>query len=270
MAVRHEFPYRFNTFDVGVFIEIYLPKKMRYQGVLYESLRTGFDFKKVKEHLTEPDKFVRISEFLEDDEGLYKLYDSGDRGKIEERVEDMEEAFCGYSIYEVDGVFFNKMSFEQAKAENKDETTTITVNPFVVEERTQVIRLMFSPNIEDMLKTLKLDKYNDFKKFSRMRRFAERCLVSQIEAEEEIEKLEKRIEEGGITDMDEIKLIGDKSYIFKYTKKWIEDVDLFICGYLLYSICQEIGELYKGGERSEDEIWVTSFWNCNINKITKR
>jgi hypothetical protein len=150
MAVRHTFPYHFNTFDVGVFIEIYLPKKIRYQGLLYNSLRTGFDFEAVKTHLKSPDKFTRIREFFEDDEALCELYDFGDSDAIRARVEDMEETFYGYSMYEVDGVFFNKMRFEQRQDEEE------RINQFVSEERTQVIRLMFSPNIENVFKKIKL------------------------------------------------------------------------------------------------------------------
>ena len=108
MAEKNIFPYKFNSYDPAIFVEIYLPKKIRYQGVLYKSLRTGFNFEEVKKHLIDPEEFTNISEFLEDYKGLYERYQRGNPREIEDQVSKMEEAFYGFSMYEVNGVFFNK------------------------------------------------------------------------------------------------------------------------------------------------------------------
>ena len=36
--------------EPGIYVELYLPKKSKYQETLYETLTKGFDLKKVKEH----------------------------------------------------------------------------------------------------------------------------------------------------------------------------------------------------------------------------
>src|SRR5215831_6943210 len=96
------FPYHFNSFEPSVFVEIYLPKKIRYQGALYRSLRNGFDFEAVKKHLTTdvPETRRNIEEFLKDYSGI-RL------GNIQEKAQKMEPVFCGFSMYEVAGVFFD-------------------------------------------------------------------------------------------------------------------------------------------------------------------
>ena len=33
-----QMPYKFNTYEPGVFVELYLPKKAKYQGRLYDAL----------------------------------------------------------------------------------------------------------------------------------------------------------------------------------------------------------------------------------------
>jgi len=119
MAEQKMFPYKFNTIESAMFVEIYLPKKIRYQGVLYKSLRTGFDFKKVKDHLKNPDEFMMIGEFLEDYEVLNELYKSEDSLAIQKRVDDMEETFYGYSMYEVDGVFSIKRGLRNPRPKTK-------------------------------------------------------------------------------------------------------------------------------------------------------
>jgi len=45
------FRYKSSGFsEPGIYVELYLPKKSKYQETLYETLTRGFDLKKVKEH----------------------------------------------------------------------------------------------------------------------------------------------------------------------------------------------------------------------------
>jgi hypothetical protein len=274
MAGLRKFPYKFNTYDPAIFVEIYLPKKIRYQGVLYKSLRTGFDFKKVKNHLKNPKEFVLISEFLEDYKGLYELYQRGKPEQIKKRVDYMEEMFYGYSMYEVDGVFFNKIRFMQSKAKDK------RIGQFIAEERVQFLRMIFFPNIESILGGLGIDEEQNRKEFHRMRSFIKRCIASTSSTYEsdsiygskmEIERskyqadLEDNPRRNTVMDS-----IARQKEVFDKIRKWIDDVVLFLFGFVMYKICREIGQLHREGERPEDEIWITSLGNLDVNRITWR
>lgn len=43
--------YEFHFGDPDLFVELYLPKKAEYQGVLYKALTDGFGIEKVRNHL---------------------------------------------------------------------------------------------------------------------------------------------------------------------------------------------------------------------------
>ena len=110
--------YRVTPGQPTVQVEIYLPKKAHYQGVLYRTLTEGFDQKQVEQHFR--DHHADIALFL-----------------IEAGFSDLpiairlpENYFTGYSMYEVDGVYFSGGG--------------------IVEERTQVIRLLFSRDSGDL------------------------------------------------------------------------------------------------------------------------
>ena len=53
--------------------------------------------------------------------------------------------------------------------------------------------------------------------------------------------------------------------IAKEVKRWIDDINLFIFGYLVRRFWEEA----VAQELKEDEIWVASFFNLNLN-IVKR
>lgn len=108
--------YRFYPGEASVFVEIYLPKKARFQGVLYDTLTDGFKPAKVRDHLTMYKS--RIESLMQ---GYYSVEYSSSV------VESMGVIMGGYSLYEVDGVFLN------------EEDGSVS------EERTQVIRIMFRP-----------------------------------------------------------------------------------------------------------------------------
>jgi hypothetical protein len=257
MDATQTFPYRFNRFEPALFVEIYLPKKIRYQGVLYESLRKGFDFENVKNHLKKLDNFVQISEFLEDYEELYKIYKKGDIKEIEDRVDKIQQSFYGYSMYEVDGVFFNQTAFD--KRQNRNEK----INKFIAEENVQVIRMIFMPDSKKILNDLNINREKDRLEFYEMRGFLKRVLQNQYECESEIEQEKKAISK-------DITRLEKREAIYKKVSDWINDVALFLFGFVIYKICQEIKELQKQDEKLEDEIWVTTFGNLEINRITRR
>src|SRR5262245_1136935 len=94
--------YAFNPSEHGIFVEIYLPKKAEFQRTLYQALTEGFDIEMVRSHFQA--KQERINSFLR---GHYSC---------QGRIEGMRQVFYGYSMYEVDGVYYdskNKKTFEE-------------------------------------------------------------------------------------------------------------------------------------------------------------
>ncbi len=128
--------YELNETQLGINVELLLPKKANYQGALYSALTDGFDKEKVHNYLHAPDRKPQIKDFLSSyvsitDES-YDWY-SNKIGKI----------FKGYSMYEVDGVFWDE--------EHKR----------TIEENTQVIRMIFIPPYKAIEGKLGLDGRNE-------------------------------------------------------------------------------------------------------------
>lgn len=158
MGSKNSFPYHFHGYEPGIFVEVFLPKKSKYQGRLYETLTNGFHIKNVKENFRKnrkqiADLLVRFSEVGE-------ITDS--------RINSMKPLYWGYSIYEVDGVFFN------AKKE-------------IAEERNQIIRIIFLPDIE------KIEALSPKKNDKEVRRIVKKYLSSDSEERKKIARSYKKV-----------------------------------------------------------------------------
>jgi|SRR3972149_5247892 len=125
--------YEFQRGYRGVFAEIYFPKKVVHQGTIFNALREGYYENKVKDYLC-----LNIDTLLEElqdypdlfDPDQYK-FDKPIQGAIiigpkeaKERIDKYRSPFKGWSLYQVDGVFF-------------DEEDNL------IEEATQVVRVIF-------------------------------------------------------------------------------------------------------------------------------
>jgi len=186
MNTKQPFGYRFNRFKPALFVEIYLPKKIRYQGALYECLRAGFDFAAVQTHLQDSAHFMHIAEFLDDYEELYEIYNGGNIAQVSERVNRMEQVFYGYSMYEVDGVFFDQDRFEKRDKHKEG------IGKFIVEENVQVIRMMFMPNMKKTLAAVGVIRQNH-EDFYTMRAFFKNCLENQYALGYNIKRQKKNL-----------------------------------------------------------------------------
>jgi hypothetical protein len=228
MLINNKFPYQVQDSENGMFVEIYLPKKSHFQGTLYDTLTKGFNISDVKKHLLDTKKQPSILKLL----SLYAVPIIS-KGFKDDRINKMEQIFWGYSLYEVDGVFSNF----------KDGKITVT------EERTQIIRIMFVPNIEILQDAIMTEGIEESS--SNLTR-----LVHKIFLADEIEA--KKLSS-------EYKLFP---LIIKYLEDWTWDITLFLFGYIIYEICEKIKNLSESGDITpEDEIWVTSFWNFQISRI---
>ena len=214
MRSQVPFLYRFHTYEPALFIEFYLPKKAKYQGILYKSLTEGFNIDGVKNHLKSRSKIRRqINEFL--------AYDSL-REYSDTRIDEMKKFKWGYSMYEVDGAFW-----DDRIAGTEDE-------------RTQVIRIMFRFDLEELMHQCRIDREGYLDMRDLIRDSFETSTTGRMNL---------------ARDRPSAKEVS----IIKYIDHWVDDIALFVFGYLLFKICAEV---------NEQEIWVTSFGNLQLNRVT--
>lgn len=257
--------YEFEPGKRSIFAEIYFPKKVAYQGAIFEALEGGLNEEYVRTEL------VRLSQLLLETElSVYPHWFDPERYTTTElRIErpTLEQAksrmamyvspFHGWSMYEVDGVFLSKRKRNGRRQ--------------IDEERTQVIRLIFvfDDKVEKQATKLgHLDVYRailywimsiyghtDYDAYwnkGEMKRFLDRHGEWSPEKRRYAERHYKRLA-GAIT-------------------KWIDDCGLFIFGFLVRELWKkvvDVAEIEKG-RKLEDEIWVSSIFHFNINVMKPR
>jgi len=250
MSSRSPFKYKSSGFsEPGIFVELYLSKKAKYQRILYKTLTNGFDFELVKRHFLGSKK-KQIQTVLEHHSQWRKYSDKS--------IREMVPFYWGYSLYEVDGVFYSKMAKRKSARR-------------IIEERTQVIRLMFVPDMDTLASKLDpttierrdiLDVVKHYLRISGHRRgqhganVIDKSLIERMKDKGD-SVVGKNIENGNI------------AKILDFVEKWFDDVGLFLFGYLIFEICRGLQKLGDADEVDyEEEIWLTSFWNLNINRVT--
>lgn len=238
--------------EPGILIEILLPKKSRFQGTLYASLKDGANKRTLRDHFVQTKDDPRLKELL----GFYKVFST----YSVEDIDAYETVFRGYSIYEVDGVFYS--------TSNEAETA-----PLEYEERTQIIKLIFLPLYADHGAPLRGRRIwlariffplfpaswrNDGQTAGNDDTFAptsyEAALSKYVR-----DQIEQAL--GGPECVTE----EDKQYIL-YLIRWTNYVGLWVFGYLIYKIVKQIDNL-KTSYAPEEEIWVTSQWDYLVNKL---
>jgi len=224
--------YRFISAEPSIQVELFLPKKSSYQGILYDTLVRGLNLHKpiqvkaengleyktgFKVHFKSNEKREKsIRKLLKEYKIVTKYYD--------EFVNRQEQVFHGYSIYEVDGVFSG--------------ATT------VYEERTNVVKMIFKPDFVNLSKT------GEFKiSLRKMRKISKRYFDLPTHSKKTYTKLYPKI-----------KKKDDELSFLKYLTKWQDYVGFFLFGFILH-------ELALGENNIEEEIWVTSIWGLKINRV---
>lgn len=229
--------YVYHTDVPGIYAEVYLPKKAKYQGTIYDSLEEGFDEETVRSYLHRHEQRLR-EEFRDyrDFDGRHPLL--GETGEeATRRISRYRSTFEGYSLYDVNGSFRG------------------------LEESVQVVRIMFQcphsiipqPRAPDdrsrMLRTLvawyldrnSLDRSIDlmFQEFVRACPGVQQPPFSL--AREQFEAVLRRVQD------------------------WIDNCALFIFCYFVRRFCQRVLETRS----VEEQVWVTSFFNLSINIVTR-
>ena len=245
--------YIFARSEQSIFSEIYFPKRAAYYGTIFDALRKGFKEDFVKEYLC-----LNVQELLNDFKDYPALFDPQDYTRERrvktpvsvaealERIEAYKSPFKGWSIYSVDGVFF-------------DDATKV-----MYEEAVQVVRIMFrfessyaavaaQAGCSDVLRCIL------FSCIARQGRLYEHKLWGKAEEAQFIRNhapwpaRKRTFTKQHFAD------------IAKEVNKWIDDRALFIFAYLV----KEFGEKVLAEQLYEKEIWVTNLFDQNLNVIRR-
>lgn len=207
--------------DPGILFEIYFPKKINYQSAIYETLKKGNDHEYVLDYLEKNEEHIRL------------LFPPKLRIRLNKRRSTWEQVYFGFSLYEVDGAFF--------------------VNENIIEDRTQVIRLLVHPSYDEILKNVDDEYKEDIMEHARQFRKLPMSLSSDS-VEKYLKFYAKEIKN------DERKMLIE---VLEKMARWLEDSYVFVFGYV-------IGQLTSINEIDEKEIWVTSYRSAVINRIKFR
>lgn len=246
--------YLFTRGEGGIFAELYFPKKVEYQSTIYTSLQVGYQEQRVRDYLT-----FNAESLLTELAGYVDLLNPYQYGTVQrpetsetpveqaqKRIEMYSSPFRGWSMYEVDGMFFNRQGR-------------------IYEERTQVIRLMFRfrssytrqarrVNAIDVLRSILLSSISERGLLATENVWDERSRQHYLATHEPWQDARKR-------------RFAERYYIriCREVGKWIDDCALFIFGYLVRAFSQEVLER----ARVEEEIWVMSFSNMTLNVVRR-
>lgn len=244
-------PYILTRSERPASAEIYLPKRIAYQGIIFKSLEKGLEGECVKEYLKDNAKnllvelkgYPDILNPYQPDE--IKRQNSGHvtLKQAKKRIELYRSNFYGWSIYEVNGVFLNKEGG-------------------IDEELTQVIRIMFRFESQFQAEAEKM-RCGDalraihiwFMDFS-----------GNLWEQRPWDSAEKEKFIHHRSPWPEHKLAFVDEYfeaVIKEAAKWLGDCVLFTFGYLIRKFLETVRER---GYR-EDEIWLTSIFNLRLNVI---
>ena len=240
--------YFFNSSEPALFVEIYFPKRSAYYGAIFDALREGYDENIVKEYLRSNverliNEFVAFPDLLRPDR-----YTSINRAlpSVSEalaRIDMYKSPFGGWSVYSVDGVFFDN--------EGKP-----------IAEATQVVRVMFrfeSSFIKQAINESCFDVLRAilFWTVSRRGRLYEHKSWGKHEKARFIEQHKPWPKQ---------KIAFVQKYYTDITievGKWLDDREIFVFCYLVRNFWERV---VAEGFR-EDEIWVTSLLNLVVNVV---
>ena len=211
----------------AIFGEIYFPKRAVYQGAIFDALRHGHDEGEVIRYLR--DNAKDLLQELTEHKRLFDphYYDATQQKKTHltikgarQRFDMYKSSFKGWSVYSVDGVFFDQ-------------------HGKMYEEATQVVRLMFRfesfftnqalvAKCQDVLRSIL------FWSISRQARLSEQkpwSRAAQTQFTEEHKPWPKK----------KLGFVGQHfAGITREVAKWIDDVGLFVFGYLVRKFSENV------------------------------
>ena len=260
--------YLFTRGARGIFAEVYFPKKIGYQGIIFTALEEGYTESIVKKYLDDnvEDLLTELADFPY---GIFDPYRYGTLEKPSEPETEIEKAkkrtalyaspFRGWSMYEVDGVFFKEVK--------KEREGKVEIEEVADEERTQVVRIIFrfESEYKKHVQEQKVDCRDVFRSmlFFLMK---DRGHIAGEGPWDEATKQRFMLTHEPWRDLEKRAFVEQYfPLIAQEVRKWIEDTALFLFGYLVRKFSRKV--LEKG--RVEDEIWVTSFFDLQVNVVQK-
>lgn len=236
----------------GVFAEVYFPRRVAAQGTIFNALERGHNEAWVKRYLA-----INVDVLLQELPQHLQVFEpqrikpttkreqKPTREDALARIAEYKSPFFGWSNYIVDGVFFGK-------------------DGQMVEEATQVIRLMFnfessyaseatSTGCQDVLRAML------FWMISRGVRLAEVARWDKAELKRFMKEYEPFTPAKRAFAEKYFELVSWEVY------KWMADWFLFVFGYLVRQFSEELARRGK----PEEEIWVTMFTNLIVSVMKK-
>ncbi|WP_437228131.1 hypothetical protein SH661x_000737 [Planctomicrobium sp. SH661] len=238
-----EYPYLVKPQEPAIFVELYLPKKAVFQGMLYDALTAGFRLEKVKSHFLDADevKSRQIRSLLG------KSWTAIDYTSAD--IEQFRRVYFGYSLYDVNGVFLKSLAPDSPTLDDSDESYQ------VAEETSQVVRMVFKYSCAEE-PTVAID----FLMLALQRPLSEMSQFANLHRDEIVKQAGKH---------------ADRVFaLLEDLERWQMYVGLFVFGFLIYKICEGILNLSSDSnaqidpaELLQDEIWVTSSWSMSMNVV---
>lgn len=248
--------YLYTPTQRGVFVEVYFPKKVALQATIFTALAKGYNEQTVKKNLKTNARAL-LRELADYPTDLFDPYRYGklekpsvpetSLAKARKRIDMYSSPFKGWSMYEVDGVFFDKRGR-------------------VYEERTQVVRLLFR---FVNTRSARLARQWDCEDILRSIIFFIMRERGQIKGETPWdEAAKKRFMETHEALTDPVRQgFAERNFtrIAQEVRKWMDDCSLFTFGYLVRKFSKKVLET----ARPEEEIWVTGLFGLTVNAIRK-
>lgn len=247
--------YSFTRSERSIFTEIYFPKRAAYQGAVFDALRFGFDESRVKEYLRKKARFLRnefktFPSILDPHE-----YTTPERrktvpsiGEIEARINMYQSPFYGWSVYSVDGMYFNPDTGK------KDE------------EATQVVRIMFRfPSSAKIQAAEDEAHYHDVLRSILFWVIAQQGRLDDHKGWSDAEKATFIQRHEPWPDSKCAFVEQHFTKIAKEAAQWSGDRALFLFGYLVRNFWENVIR----EKMFEAEIWVTSFFDQQLNVIER-
>jgi hypothetical protein len=236
--------YNFHSSEPSILVELFLPKRIDYQATLYSTLKGGLML-----HDRSAGKEGYASHFMGENQNNIKRMlkeDYGIEGNYEKFVSRNRRLFTGYSTYDVMGTFSS-----EKRTKNKEL--------IIFDEATTVIKIIFKPNYAEFK--------NEMKNICHKKNITDdfianltRIVLRTSYRKNEVNSLHHYAP-----------LVNDSCYknltdnelqnCVKVIKHWIDDVGFFLFGYIVFQLSEGVNQI-------EQEIWVTSHWNFNVNRIT--
>lgn len=213
--------------------EIFLPKRMEYQSKLYEALQGGLQLENVR-------AFLRGADREDEQRRIKALIPESVTAKYTDlRIQNLQQVYFGFSLYEVDGVFVT---------DPRDPAT------HRMQERTQVVRLFFKPDAiyESIRTNPSLIDPDRNALLDEVRQFQRTATAWNRD-----DAVSTYLQQRNIADESGTLRLG-----LHAIEEWHADILLFVFGYVVGKITEELAI-------DESEIWVTSHHGMVVNVVRR-